>query len=270
MDHPKHTLIFAHRGANREGAENTRSAFDRALAYPIDGIETDVQLSRDEVAVLWHDRDLKKLKLPGKHIDDYDYLQLREMDFAAHFSGAVPLPNPLPQAGEGANEALRAMPLHEGVMSLQEFVAAYRARCRLLLEIKNRDWEMVERHEIKVRQTLALAGAPDDRIMVSSFDLDSLVYAHSVAPQFPLVLNLEPEHDVNDARRVLDEQPFLHGLCVHISTLDVDMMKVVRERGKRIAVYTCNSDAEISRALTLGVDVLISDVPQKALQMRDR
>lgn len=250
MDHPKRTLIFAHRGANREAAENTRSAFDRALAYPIDGIETDVQLSRDEVAVLWHDRDLKKLKLPGKHIDDFDLAQLQAMDFAAHFSDSTAA---------------------EGVMSLQEFIAAYRARCRLLLEIKNRDWEMVERHEIKVRQTLALAGAAtDDRVMASSFDLDSLAYANRIAPHFPLVFNLEPEHNLNDARRALNEQPFLHGLCVHISTLDVDMVALLRGRGKRIAVYTCNSDAEITRALALGVDVLISDVPQKALQMRDR
>ena len=47
------------------------------------------------------------------------------------------------------------------------------------------------------------------------------------------------------------------------------MMGAVRERGKFIAVYTCNSDDEIKRALTLGVDVLISDVPGKALGMRD-
>ena len=265
------TLIFAHRGANREAAENTRTAFDRALAYPIDGIETDVQLSRDEVAVLWHDRDLKKLGLPGKHIDDFDHAQLQAMDFAAHFAGAAPLPNPLPHAGEGADEALRAMPSHEGVMSLQEFIAAYRSRCRLLLEIKNRDWEMVARHELKVRQTLALVGAvTDDRIMASSFNLDSLIYANRIAPQFPLVFNLEPEHNLGDARRALDEQPFLHGLCVHISTLNKNLVALLRERGKRIAVYTCNSDAEISRALILGVDVLISDVPQKALQMRDK
>ncbi len=242
------TLIYAHRGANREAAENTRTAFDRALTYPIDGIETDVQLSRDEVAVLWHDRDLKKLQLPGQHIDDYDHAQLRGMDFAAHFAGAA----------------------SEGVMSLQEFIAAYRARCRLLLEIKNRDWEQVARHELKVQQTLALAGAAaGDRVLVSSFNLDSLIYAHGIAPQFPLVLNLEPEHSVNDARRFLDGQPFLRGLCVHISTLDAGMMELVRERGKAIAVYTCNSEAEITRALRLGVDVLISDVPQQALKMRD-
>lgn len=244
------TLIFAHRGANREAAENTRTAFDKALAYPIDGIETDVQLSRDEVAVLWHDRYLKKLNLPGDHIDDFDYAQLQAMDFAAHFAAS-------------------AKP--EGVMSLQEFLSAYRTRCRLLLEIKNRDWEMVARQELKVRQTLALVGAvADDRIMVSSFNLESLIYANRFAPQFPLVFNLEPEHNLHDAQRALDEQPFLYGLCVHIATLDADMVALLRERGKRIAVYTCDTDAEISRALTLGVDVLISDVPQKALQMRDK
>ncbi|MDD2702176.1 MAG: glycerophosphodiester phosphodiesterase [Sideroxydans sp.] len=241
------TLIYAHRGANREAAENTRTAFERALAYPIDGMETDVQLSRDEIAVLWHDRDLKKLGLPGKRIDDYDYLQLQEMDFAAHFSGAQP----------------------DGVMSLQEFVTTYRARCGLLLEIKNRRWEDVARHQIKVRQTLALAEESGEGVLISSFDQDSLVYAHGIAPNFPLVLNLEPEHTVNDARRALDDHPFLHGLCVEISTLDVDMVELLRSRHKAIAVYTCDSDAEIARALMLEVDILISDVPQKALQMRD-
>jgi glycerophosphoryl diester phosphodiesterase len=110
----------------------------------------------------------------------------------------------------------------------------------------------------------------DDRIMVSSFNLESLIYANRFAPQFPLVLNLEPEHNLNDARRALDEHPFLYGLCIDISTLDADMMKLVRERGKHIAVYTCDTDAEIQRALTLGVDVLISNVPDKALRMRDK
>jgi glycerophosphoryl diester phosphodiesterase len=135
----------------------------------------------------------------------------------------------------------------------------------------NVDWVMVARLELKVRKTLAQVGpVTDDRIMVSSFNLDSLAYASRFAPKFPLVLNLEPEHTVNDARRALDDRPFLHGICVDISTLDADMMKTVRERGKFIAVYTCDTDAEITRALTLGVNVLISNVPQKALQMRDQ
>lgn len=244
------SLIFAHRGANKEAAENTRSAFDAALQYPIDGIETDVQLSRDEVAVLWHDRFLGKLGLPTKHIDDFDYARLQTMNFAAHFSSS-------------------AKP--EGVMSLQAFLDAYRSRCRLLIEIKNRAWESSPRHEIKIRQTLAMSGAAqDDMILVSSFNLDSLVYAHQCAPQFPLVYNLEPEQTLDDAKRVLIEQSFLHGLCLPIESLDEAMVSLLRGDNKSIAVYTCNSDEEINKALEMGVDILISDVPQKALQMRDK
>ena len=244
------TLIFAHRGANKENAENTRSAFDKALAYTIDGIETDVQLTRDKVAVLWHDRFLGKLGMPGKHIDDFDHAQLQAMNFSAHFSsGAKP----------------------EGIMSLQEFLEAYRKRCRLLIEIKNREWEPRSRHEIKVRQTLEMAGpVPDDTIMVSSFNLDSLIYGHQCSPDFQLIYNFEPEQAFADAQRVLAEQSFLHGLCLPIVSLNEAMVKLLRDQGKCIAVYTCNSDAEISYALGLGVDMLISDLPQKALQMRDK
>jgi len=74
--------IFAHRGANREATENTRAAFDKALNYSIDGMETDVQLSRDEVPVLWHDRYTDKLGYPQQHIDDFDYAELERMNFA--------------------------------------------------------------------------------------------------------------------------------------------------------------------------------------------
>jgi glycerophosphoryl diester phosphodiesterase len=254
------TLIFAHRGANREAAENTRSAFDKALGYTIDGMETDVQLSRDEVAVLWHDRFLGKVGLPDKHIDDFDYARLQEMNFAAHFSSGIK---------------------PEGIMSLKEFLDAYRQRCRLLLEIKNREWEHSRRHELKVRQTLEMIGtrtscpqtsgqdAPgSDAIMVSSFNLASLIYAHQCAPDFPLVYNFETDQTFKDAQRVISEQSFLYGLCLPIESLNEAMVKLLRDHGKSIAVYTCNSDEEINRALESGVDILISDVPQKALQIR--
>ena len=242
------TMIYAHRGANKEAAENTRTAFDKALAYPIDGIETDVQLSRDEIAVLWHDRFLGKLGHHTKHIDDYDYRELRAMNFAAHFS-------------------VTAKP--ESIMSLREFLDTYRKRCRLLLEIKNREWEPTRRHEIKVRQTLDMVGAiKDGALLVSSFNLDSLIYAHRYRPDFPLVYNFETEQTLADAQHVLSENPFLHGLCLPIESLDEAMVKLLRDRGKSIVVYTCNSDDEIIRALDSDVDILISDVPQRALQIR--
>lgn len=244
------TLIFAHRGANKEAAENTRAAFDKALGYAIDGIETDVQLSRDEVAVLWHDRFLGKVGLPDRRIDDFDLAQLQEMDFAAHFS---------PSGKPGS------------LMTLRSFLDAYRTRCRLLIEIKNRAWETAARHEIKVRLALEMIGtAQEGTIMVSSFDLASLVYAHRYAPHFPLVYNFEPGQTLADARQVLIAQPFLHGLCLPVATLDAALVELLHAHSKIVAVYTCNSDAEIGKALGLGVDILISDVPQAARTMRDR
>ncbi len=249
MMHKRPCLIYAHRGANKEAAENTRSAFDKALQYEIDGMETDVQLSQDEVPVLWHDTFLSKLGLPGKHIDDYDHAQLRAMDFSSHFS---------------------ADKKGEGVMSLQEFLDAYRTRCRLILEIKNRDWETSYRHEMKVQKVLSMASAAaGNALLVSSFNRASLVYAHKCKPDFPLVYNMEPEHTVADAEQAITTSPFLHGLCLHISTLSETMVQLLRTHGKSITVYTCNTDAEINKALELGVDILISDFPQKALHLRE-
>ncbi len=248
MNHTKQCMVFAHRGANREAAENTRAAFDKALEYAVDGIETDVQLSRDEVAVLWHDRLLGKIGHPDKHIDDFDYSQLQAMNFAGHFAPASKV---------------------EGIMSLQVFLDTYRKRCRLLIEIKNREWEPYSRHELKVQKTLGIIGATnDDAIMASSFNLASLIYAHQYRPGFPLLYNFENDQTLAYAKRVLAEHSFLHGLCLPIATLDDAMTKLLRDHSKCIAVYTCNSDEEINKALKLGVDILISDVPQKSLMMR--
>lgn len=243
--HPsKNCLIFAHRGAN-SALENTRSAFDKALDYAIDGIETDVQLSRDEITVLWHDRFLNKIGLNDKRIDDFDYHQLQA------------LINP-----ESASE---------GIMTLQDFLAAYRTRCRLLIEVKNRDWESASRHELKIRQTLDLIGPnPEQRIIVSSFHLASLVYAHQYKPTFPLIYNFETHQTVADARQLLNTHAFLEGFCLPIENLDRTMVDMLRDHGKCVAVYTCNSDTEINKALQLGVDILISDLPHKALMLRDQ
>jgi len=54
-------LIIAHRGASAEAPENTVAAFRRALALKVDGIELDVQVSRDGVPIVFHDATLQRL-----------------------------------------------------------------------------------------------------------------------------------------------------------------------------------------------------------------
>lgn len=49
-------LIISHRGVPGNGFENTLEAFDRAVQLGVDGIETDVRLTADGAAVLYHNR----------------------------------------------------------------------------------------------------------------------------------------------------------------------------------------------------------------------
>lgn len=49
-------LVLAHRGYHAEFVENTMAAFQAAAKLGVDGIETDVRLSRDGVPILFHDR----------------------------------------------------------------------------------------------------------------------------------------------------------------------------------------------------------------------
>ena len=49
-------LILSHRGYHVDAPENTLDAFDRAVSLGVDGIETDVRMSADGQAILFHDR----------------------------------------------------------------------------------------------------------------------------------------------------------------------------------------------------------------------
>ena len=53
-------LVFAHRGGSALAPENTIVAFDRGLDLGADGLELDVHLSRDGVVVVHHDRTLDR------------------------------------------------------------------------------------------------------------------------------------------------------------------------------------------------------------------
>lgn len=264
MSNQNTCLIFAHRGANREAdgcmdagdramqgaiAENTRAAFNKALQYPIDGIETDVQLSLDNVPVLWHDWELDKLGHPGKCIDDFNFAQLEQMDFAGYCS-----PDAVP----------------EGVLSLKEFIDSYRGRCGLDIELKSRDGESRQRLESKILQMLAIIGTlAADGVFISSYSLPGLIFAHQYAPDLPLYYLLSGHHTQTDIERLLKDYSFLAGFCLPIDIHNESIAKLLRDTGKGVGAYTCNSVEEIQKALDLKVNILITDCPQPALQMRD-
>jgi len=236
--------ILAHRGANRYAPENTRPAFDKAFEYAVDGVETDVQLSKDGVPVLWHDAFLDKLGLNKQRIDDFDFQQLQAMRFAQ-------------------------TPTAIGLMGLAEFLARYRGRGVLNVEVKCRAGESELRQQAKIRYTLDLIGSAGvEDIFVSSFHLQSLIYAHAYSQKIPLFYLLTERQTGDAIVQALQQQPFLAGFCLTIGLIDETLTSLLRGHNKGIVVYTCNSEAEIRKALQLQVEMLITDDPLQALRLR--
>ncbi|KOY83219.1 glycerophosphodiester phosphodiesterase [Lysinibacillus macroides] len=62
--------VFAHRGASAYALENTLKAFDKALALGADGIELDIQFSKDGLPVVYHDPQLSRLVGTNKLVSD--------------------------------------------------------------------------------------------------------------------------------------------------------------------------------------------------------
>lgn len=71
--------LIAHRGASAYELENTLEAFELARAQQADGIEFDVQRTRDGELVVFHDEDLKRLANRSERIEASTWDTLRNV-----------------------------------------------------------------------------------------------------------------------------------------------------------------------------------------------
>lgn len=74
------TLNFAHRGFSGQFPENTMLAFEKAVEAGADGIELDVQFSKDGELVIMHDETLNRTAGVDGFVKDYTLEQLKAMD----------------------------------------------------------------------------------------------------------------------------------------------------------------------------------------------
>ena len=78
------TKIFAHRGASGYAPENTLEAFALAMEMGADGIELDVQLTKDGEVVVIHDEVIDRVSNGKGLVKDYTLVQLRKFSFDNH------------------------------------------------------------------------------------------------------------------------------------------------------------------------------------------
>jgi glycerophosphoryl diester phosphodiesterase len=77
--------IFAHRGLTFQGDksvadENTLQSFELALAAGADYLESDIQVTKDKVPVLFHDGDLTRLEGKKTKVSDLNLAQIKQIE----------------------------------------------------------------------------------------------------------------------------------------------------------------------------------------------
>ena len=133
--------IYAHRGFSAKFPEATRAAYEGALTVKADGLECDVRLTRDQVPICFHDRNLKRIAGISKSVAELSLDEIRKIT---------------------------------DVLTLSELVElATKNRVELLIETKHptRFGRAVEKAVIR-----EIAGTKDKRITVMSFSLLAVLW----------------------------------------------------------------------------------------------
>src|SRR5688500_6878111 len=76
---PLRPRIVAHRGASFEAPENTISAFKRAWALGVEGVELDVRVTKDGEVVVFHDATTKRIGGVDRPVADQTLAELRTL-----------------------------------------------------------------------------------------------------------------------------------------------------------------------------------------------
>jgi len=225
-------LVLAHRGARKVAPENTVEAFRVALDQGADGVELDVHRTADDELVVHHDADA-----PGLGV-------LATLPFAGIRTQRPDIPT-----------------LYEVLDTC--------AGALVNIEIKNlpgdADFDPEHRAADLVVRCLARRDG-QDRVLVSSFNLDTIDRLRAIDDAVPtgfLVIGVDPMDglDVCATRGHRALHPF-------VGLVGGDVAARVIQRAHELAVavnvWTVNDDAEVRRFAALGVDGLITDVPDRA------
>lgn len=221
-----------HRGARDVREENTLAAFQLAFAH-LDGIETDVQRTRDGELVLWHDFDCG-----GRPVDACTLAELR---------AAAPSLLRLDDLFELARQ-------HPGTL--------------LNLEVKSRPaparrWRL----ERALTRSVRRAGVAD-RTWVSSFDPLALLRVRLLAPRLRTALL----YGGGAPRWTAALAGWLHvdALHPHASLVDDALLGRAAERRLPVHTWTVNDPGRVRALCRAGVGAVIGDDPEAlARQLRE-
>jgi len=231
-------LIFGHRGARGHAPENTMASFQTALDMGADGIELDVQMTKDGRVVVCHDHSIERTSNGTGWIIEHTRDELRELDFGSWFSPKF--------AGEK-------------IPTLRE-VLKWAAPTTLIVNIEIKNGPVIyENIEEKV-SALIRECRMVDRVTVSSFFHPSLVRMKQLDPLLKTgLLFASRPTDPWLQLRVTDSD----NLHPHWHYLDAGWVSGTRPHGACIYTWTVNEMREWDHIKHLDVDGIITDYPDR-------
>jgi glycerophosphoryl diester phosphodiesterase len=214
---------IAHRGASGYAPENTRAAFDRAIAMGATAIETDVRMTYDGAMVLIHDGTVDRTSNGSGPVDDYTLAELRQLDLGTWFAPTF--------AGER-------------ILTPAEMIDEYLDRIPIVVEIKD------PRVTAPLIQLLADT-AVLDRVQVTSFSWFPLLEARSLSHHVDLGF-LSPTFEPDLLDRIIHRR--FNQICPHVSQLGTRRVRAAHDRGLTVRAWGIDQRVQVERLFETGTD----------------
>lgn len=227
-------LNIAHRGGRGNAPENTLRAFSLAGSSGADGVEFDVQRTRDGKLVIFHDNELKRITGVKGCLKDITFDELRKLD-----------------AGGG-----------EKVPALEETLEiASKYGLILIIELKNPEFfPGIEKEAWSLVSSLYKPGL----VKIACFNAASLESVRLIEPSISLVRNYRfdtpASGDHYDAASVDARNLILFPW----------RERIYRRHCKDIYVWSVNSRAAMKHFIRCGVDAIITDYPDRLGKILER
>ena len=237
-------LVIAHRGASAAAPPNTLAAFEKAAELGADGVEFDVHLSADGVPVVIHDFTVDATTDGSGRVADLSLDALKQLDAGSHFSPAF--------AGE-------RIPTLEEVLTI--------ARHRLLLNVELKSTNLRgDGLESTVIAQIEQHGLSNS-VLISSFNPFALWRVKRIAPHIRVGLLYAPDLPL-PLRRAWLAPLFPHEARHPEHTMvDARFMAWAQRRGYQVNTWTVDDPVEMHRLIDLGVNAIITNVPDVLRQV---
>jgi glycerophosphoryl diester phosphodiesterase len=241
-------LVYAHRGGARLRPENTLLAFDHGLSLGADGLEFDVHLSRDGVVVVHHDATLDRTTNGHGPLAALTADELARLDAGFHFQGF-----------RGAAG---------GVPRLDEVLGRYPS-IPVIIELKVNVPELAHRTIDAVRA----AGAVD-RVALGSFGRRVLRAARAYEPSIRTGSSREETRLALyrswvrwPVRRPAYHEYQVPELAGSTRVVSPRFIRDAHAADLPVKVWTVDDPDDMRRLLSWGVDAIISDRPDIAVEV---